>query len=451
MGQIEFGGAIVSTAFCKGFSEEDRAKLTAVAAEASRAALQIESSKPVVPGVPFRAYELLGQTSRMCEEDLQNITVVVNRIGGSEEEMDLEKWSKKINQNNWAVIRRSFAPEPIWKLLPKYQTEFKDQSKLASIMMEEWRSKKIAKASTKKKINKLSLESPMSTIDHKWEFLTEEENSENSHITQEVDLKAEKAKGEKEGWNEEMEHEMTHRLKLDVDESPQGPKDDVELSGYFQIATEILQNDDGKTQTEKESVARDQKAEKMDEYGRSKSKDTDLNDFDEENRNNKKRQSTLADEQVEAERTSAFVDADQVEGLGEQASRKTEGRKFASEELRLELRKDLGLWIEKFTLISRQNTELCLEELITLKKRYKDIDELWKEEVIYLREVQRRIMSMSKVLKDSTEKKQREDIVTSLKIILDWTQIQTPIQIQTIHFPKIRFVAEIIREAENYS
>ena len=47
-----------------------------------------------------------------------------------------------------------------------------------------------------------------------------------------------------------------------MDESPQGPKDDVELSGYFQIATEILQNDDGKTQTEKESVARDQKAEK---------------------------------------------------------------------------------------------------------------------------------------------------------------------------------------------
>ena len=70
--------------------------------------------------------------------------------------------------------------------------------------------------------------------------------------------------------------------------------------------------------------------------------------------------------------------------------------------------------------------------------------------MIYLREVQSRILSIAKILKGTTERRQREFIVTNLKTILDWTRIQKPKQIQTTHFPKIRFVTEAIRVAENY-
>ena len=482
MGPIGFGGATTSIAFCKGFPEEDRAKLTAVATEASRAALQMESSNEIVPGLPFSAYEVLGQTSRLCAEDLQNITVVVNRIGGSEEETDLEKWKHTLNENSWAVIRRSFLPKPIWTLFPRYQRDFINHSKMASIMMEEWRSKKTTQISVKKRINEPYQETAESPIDQEWELLTDEKISESLHVSQVVDLKAEKVKG---NWNEEIkgrhqemtrEDEMTYGREEDVDESSQVLKEGINQSDSAHTDKERIPKEESQTkqknqafQNDQESGTEHQQDEEMATHPKSvefESKDGDPSkEIDGESSDDiQKQQSTLGKEkrQIHFQKTVAHFDADQTASdyEEEEASNKikgnsikkpSKGKSYNREEVKLQLRKNIQKWLKEFTHINRQNIEACLEGLVTLKEKDKLIAEIWEEEVIYLREVQKKILSMAKILKDTTDKKQKENIVSNLKTTLDWTEIQKPIPIEAIHFPRVRFVTEVIRVAENYS
>ena len=465
MGPIGFGAAVVSTAFCKGFQEEDRSKLLAVATEASKAALQMESSKAaILPGLPFSAYEVLGQTSRMCAEDLQNITVIVNRIGGSAEEMDLEKWRETVNQNNWAVIRRSFLPKPIWTLFPMYQGDFINHSKLASIMMEEWRSKKTTKVSVKKRINEPFQEKAESSIDQEWELLAEEGTGENSYVSREVDLKAEKVKqGKNDNYNGELKaggprkEEMTHEWTqdVDVDESKQGLKETVKPSEIIPKELGLRPNKEVETiertqpfEKDHNSSMGDQNALTVDSCEPLAECEKDLRNIDKEANNYQEKRRSAGEEQVQ--------ETPALEGLNEEKPRDTmkvesgkkqpKKRKPTNKDLRYGLRKDIKSWLEKFPYIDRQNTENCLEELTILKSKYEEIVELWEDEVIYLREVQRRILLTANVLTDSTEKMQRDNIVKSLNAILDCRT-----QIQTARFPKIRWIIEIIREAaENY-
>ena len=82
-GTIEFGGILMSTAYCERFSRRKiLAKISAVVKEASQAALLLGYSKKLRPGVPFNAYEVLSKTSGMCAEDLQNITVTIKKYRG---------------------------------------------------------------------------------------------------------------------------------------------------------------------------------------------------------------------------------------------------------------------------------------------------------------------------------------------------------------------------------
>ena len=456
MGPIGFGGVIVSTAFCKGFREEDRANLTAVATEASRAALQVESSKEIVPGLPFSAYEVLGQTSRMCAEDLQNITVIVSRIGGSEEERDLDKWKTTINQSSWAVIRRSFLPKPIWTLFPRYQGNFINHSKLASIMMEEWRSKKTTQASAKKRTKEPYQETEESSIDQEWELLTEENTSADNYESQVIDLKAEKAKEEnKDNWNEEVKEEGKS-YSPDVDESTQGLKESAIPFESTQKEKALSPNDEigvkGTQPIEKDqNSSMDQNVQIMDRYGPSAHFEKDFRNIDTEAKNyHEKARFATEEEEIADKRTLTDTNQTTEDLREERAMGKTEvesgrkqpkGRKPTNKDLKSGLRRDIQFWLEKFADINRRNSENCLEELASLRSKYEEIVELWEDEVIYLREVQRRILLVTKLLRDSTEKTQRENIVESLKTILNGGA-----QIQAARFPKIRLVMETIRE-----
>ena len=140
-GVIEFGGILVSIAECVGFKEEDRSKVSAVVTEASEAALLLEMNKRVLPGQPFSAYEVLGRTMNMCAEDLQNITVTLQKIGGQQEAGEKQEWKQGLTENDseWKFINRCSFLKPIWQMLPKYHDKFEDPEKLAHVMREEWK------------------------------------------------------------------------------------------------------------------------------------------------------------------------------------------------------------------------------------------------------------------------------------------------------------------------
>ena len=140
-GVIEFGGILVSIAECVGFKEEDRSKVSAVVTEASEAALLLEMNKRVRPGQSFNAYKVLGRTMNMCAEDLQNITVTLQKIGGQQEAGEKQEWKQGLTENDseWKFINRCSFPKPIWQMLPKYHDKFEDPEKLAHVMREEWK------------------------------------------------------------------------------------------------------------------------------------------------------------------------------------------------------------------------------------------------------------------------------------------------------------------------
>ena len=140
-GVIELGGTVRSTAYCRGFQDKDLSNVSDLVSEASETALYLSLSNEVRTNIPLNAYEVLGKTSQMCAEDLQNITVTVHRIGGPEDTTDQEIWKARLDNDMQLlrVIRRDSPPLPIWKLLHKHAKDFNNVDKLAETMLQEWR------------------------------------------------------------------------------------------------------------------------------------------------------------------------------------------------------------------------------------------------------------------------------------------------------------------------
>ena len=139
-GKVQIGGMLKSTACCKGFLEEDRDNVSAVVSEASENAFYLSLSNEVRTGISLNAYEVLGKTSQMCAEDLQNITVTVHRIGGPQHTTDHQTWTSKLDKDLHLhkVICRNSPPLPIWKLLDNHTKDFTSADKLADAMLKEW-------------------------------------------------------------------------------------------------------------------------------------------------------------------------------------------------------------------------------------------------------------------------------------------------------------------------
>ena len=141
-GTIEFGGTLVSVAYCEGFKEEDRSRVTDAVIEVSEAALLLDINKKVRPAQPFNAFEVLGRTTKLNAEDLKNITVVVKKIGGSLI-TGKDDWKQDLRDNYklWEVVQRVSQPKPIWKILQHHRDEFENYIGIASAMQEEWKRK----------------------------------------------------------------------------------------------------------------------------------------------------------------------------------------------------------------------------------------------------------------------------------------------------------------------
>ena len=141
-GTIEFGGTLVSVAYCDNFREEDRRRVTDAVVEVSEAALLLDVNKKVQPDQPFNAFEVLGRTTRINAEDVKNITVVLKKIGGS---LIAEKddWKRGLRDNCklWEVAQRASQPKPMWKILQQHKDEFENYLGIASAMQEEWKRK----------------------------------------------------------------------------------------------------------------------------------------------------------------------------------------------------------------------------------------------------------------------------------------------------------------------
>ena len=129
-GVVEFGGMLVGTAECSGFKEEDRSEITNLVTFASEKALSVERTDTAQS---FSAYKMLGEISGISGDILQNITVTVNKVWDREKKIELKQ-----DTSQWSVVNRSSSPMPIWKMLRKYKTKFKDHKRLADLMREEW-------------------------------------------------------------------------------------------------------------------------------------------------------------------------------------------------------------------------------------------------------------------------------------------------------------------------
>ena len=77
----------------------------------------------------------------MCAEDLENITVVIEKIGGPKEASNNEAWEKELQENSnlWSVISRQSIPLPIWKMIQVEPAKFKDPERFAEAMGQEWK------------------------------------------------------------------------------------------------------------------------------------------------------------------------------------------------------------------------------------------------------------------------------------------------------------------------
>ena len=97
-GAIEFGGMLVSVAYCEGFKEEDRRRITNAVMEASEAALLLDINRKVRLGQPSKGYEILGKTTGINIEDLKKITLVVKKIGGLQKSEEKDDWETGVER-----------------------------------------------------------------------------------------------------------------------------------------------------------------------------------------------------------------------------------------------------------------------------------------------------------------------------------------------------------------
>ena len=157
-----FGGILMSIARIEEFQEEDKSKMAAVVAEASKTALHQAISSNVSVQESSKVYKDFGETVGVCSEDLRNIRVAVKKIGGHEDTEDVREWEKNLGEDNslWRLIKRSSYPRPIWKILPRHEQQFKDHVRLGEAMKTEWNkscaSRREAKVSEGRSLEEIS-------------------------------------------------------------------------------------------------------------------------------------------------------------------------------------------------------------------------------------------------------------------------------------------------------
>ena len=140
-GVVEFGDILISIAECFGFKEEDRSRVAHAVTKVSEMAFLLGFNEKVQPGKPYKADEVLGDVPDMSSENLQNITVTIKKIGGSQEAEEKDMWKEKLLKEDgkqWKVISRRSPLSGIWEMLQKYLDKFEDHKKLAETMMKEW-------------------------------------------------------------------------------------------------------------------------------------------------------------------------------------------------------------------------------------------------------------------------------------------------------------------------
>ena len=114
----------------------------------------------------------------------------------------------------------------------------------------------------------------------------------------------------------------------------------------------------------------------------------------------------------------------------------------AVEKSRHLLRRDIMEWLNTFPEVTCKNLVLCMRCLVNLRNRYKSIDTIWHDEVIFLRDVQRKITSAVEHLQAMNEQQQKYYFAQTLRDIL-----QSYRKIQKILFPNIRMVTANIYRA----
>ena len=148
-GTVEFGGILVSTAYCEDFCEEDRGRITDSVIEASEAALLLDVAKKVHPSQPLNAFEVLGTNTGMNDDDLKNITVVVKKIGGTQNVTEKEEWKETLRDDCklWKIVQRISQPKPMWKMLQQHKDQFENYLGIVNAMQEEWKLKHVSACS----------------------------------------------------------------------------------------------------------------------------------------------------------------------------------------------------------------------------------------------------------------------------------------------------------------
>ena len=140
-GDVEFGGILVSIAECSGFKEEDHSKVAHTVAKVSEMAFLLGFNEKVQPGKPYKADEVLGDVPDMSSGNLQNITVTIKKIGGSQEAEEKDMWKEKLLKEDgkqWKVISRRSPLSGMWEMFQKYSDKFEDHKKVTETMMKEW-------------------------------------------------------------------------------------------------------------------------------------------------------------------------------------------------------------------------------------------------------------------------------------------------------------------------
>ena len=105
------------------------------------------------------------------------------------------------------------------------------------------------------------------------------------------------------------------------------------------------------------------------------------------------------------------------------------------------LRQEIQDWFKRYADINRQNVHTCVADLLKLKVRYEKLGDLWKTDVLSLRETQKRITSIVGILLRSTDLNIQETISDSLRRILESN-------IDRSYFPSIGYIKKIIGARE---
>ena len=105
------------------------------------------------------------------------------------------------------------------------------------------------------------------------------------------------------------------------------------------------------------------------------------------------------------------------------------------------LRQEIQAWFKMYADINRQNVHTCVGDLLKLKVKYEEQPDLWKTNVLYLRETQKTITSIVGILLSSTDSNIKEKISASLRKILGSN-------VERSYFPNIGYITKILSRGE---